>query len=277
MVWKSGKGKSTQLHIEPENMTIQDPFLWRISSATVASAGPFSTFEGYTRTLILLSGNKLVLFHKQTPQNEIVLEHFKPYTFSGGWDTDSTFSPPATVPSIDIRKSSGKIKASASGPLEAPTTDSPSVSTTDLFSPINLHTSHNMVPVDESTDFNIITRDSHILHTCRVHKFSSLGDRHEVRLDTMSEPITGESLSTPVAIKRQTLVLYVFGGEVMVRHDTADGGYQETKLMSGNSLFVQDIKSNDIGAMLKLTSCSGEVHIVVVNLYELDNPQLPSQ
>ncbi|EFA77299.1 non-SMC condensin II complex [Heterostelium album PN500] len=39
MVWKSGKGKSVQIHIEPESMTIQDPFAWRISSGNYCQYG----------------------------------------------------------------------------------------------------------------------------------------------------------------------------------------------------------------------------------------------
>lgn len=61
MPWKNGGGSTTELAIEPAGSGLSDPFLWRVSSARVAASGPFSTFPGYERSLMLLEGAGLLL------------------------------------------------------------------------------------------------------------------------------------------------------------------------------------------------------------------------
>lgn len=55
MPWKNGGGETLQLAIHPSGAGL-DNFAWRISSARVASSGPFSSFPGVDRSLALLSG-----------------------------------------------------------------------------------------------------------------------------------------------------------------------------------------------------------------------------
>jgi len=58
--WKNGKGVTLELAIAPPDADLDD-FDWRISSARVDSAGPFSHYPGIDRSLGLLSGAGLRL------------------------------------------------------------------------------------------------------------------------------------------------------------------------------------------------------------------------
>lgn len=60
MPWKNGGGETLQLAVHPPGATV-DTFEWRISSARVASSGPFSRFPGIDRSLAVLSGGGLDL------------------------------------------------------------------------------------------------------------------------------------------------------------------------------------------------------------------------
>ncbi|MDR6430380.1 HutD family protein [Brucella pseudogrignonensis] len=60
MPWKNGGGVTVEIAIHPINASV-DNFDWRISTATVASDGPFSIFPEIDRTLSVLEGNGIVL------------------------------------------------------------------------------------------------------------------------------------------------------------------------------------------------------------------------
>jgi environmental stress-induced protein Ves len=60
MPWKNGGGSTTELAIFPEGAGMDD-FIWRLSTATVAQAGPFSHFAQIDRSLAVLSGAGLIL------------------------------------------------------------------------------------------------------------------------------------------------------------------------------------------------------------------------
>lgn len=60
MPWKNGGGVTVEVAIHPINASV-DNFDWRISTATVANDGPFSTFPDIDRTLSVLQGNGIVL------------------------------------------------------------------------------------------------------------------------------------------------------------------------------------------------------------------------
>ncbi len=53
--WKNGGGTTRQIAVFPEDAGLAD-FDWRVSLATVAAAGPFSTFPGVDRLMLVLSG-----------------------------------------------------------------------------------------------------------------------------------------------------------------------------------------------------------------------------
>lgn len=59
MPWKNGGGVTTELFRLPDPHS--EDFLLRISIAKVASSGPFSTFVGIDRHLIILNGNGCIL------------------------------------------------------------------------------------------------------------------------------------------------------------------------------------------------------------------------
>lgn len=58
--WKNGGGATTEIAAEPPGASL-DTFDWRISMASVAVDGPFSTFPGIDRTLAVVSGKGLAL------------------------------------------------------------------------------------------------------------------------------------------------------------------------------------------------------------------------
>ena len=60
MPWKNGGGETVEIAVEPPNAALA-AFDWRVSMATVATDGPFSSFPGIDRTLCLLDGQGIVL------------------------------------------------------------------------------------------------------------------------------------------------------------------------------------------------------------------------
>jgi len=60
MPWKNGGGVTREIAADPPGAAL-DAFVWRVSVADVAQAGPFSRFVGIDRTLVLLSGAGMLL------------------------------------------------------------------------------------------------------------------------------------------------------------------------------------------------------------------------
>ena len=60
MRWKNGGGVTTEIAVAPADASLQS-FDWRVSTADVASDGPFSLFPGIDRTLVVLEGEGLRL------------------------------------------------------------------------------------------------------------------------------------------------------------------------------------------------------------------------
>lgn len=60
MPWKNGGGVTVEIAIHPPGASV-DAFDWRVSMATVAQDGPFSSFPGVDRTLAIIEGNGLAL------------------------------------------------------------------------------------------------------------------------------------------------------------------------------------------------------------------------
>lgn len=60
MPWKSGGGTTWEVAIHPAGANWSN-FEWRISVAEVASDGPFSSFPGIDRTLVVLAGGGMRL------------------------------------------------------------------------------------------------------------------------------------------------------------------------------------------------------------------------
>ena len=67
--WKNGKGATTELAREDDE---SGEFRWRLSIAQVSENGPFSDFSGYHRSLLLLEGAGITLYHQNAGQDELL-------------------------------------------------------------------------------------------------------------------------------------------------------------------------------------------------------------
>ena len=86
MPWKNGGGVTREVLAAPDP---DDPsqFLWRISIATVAQAGPFSRFPGIDRSIAVLDGAGMRLHVDGKPAT--VSRGGTPFRFSGDADVSS--------------------------------------------------------------------------------------------------------------------------------------------------------------------------------------------
>jgi environmental stress-induced protein Ves len=58
--WRNGGGSTYEIASEPADSGLDD-FDWRVSIAAVGTAGPFSTFDGVDRVLVLVDGTSMQL------------------------------------------------------------------------------------------------------------------------------------------------------------------------------------------------------------------------
>lgn len=77
--WKNGAGETREIVNIP---SVDAPFLWRASIATLSQDGPFSLFPGVDRVIMLLAGSPLwlrgdALSHRLVPG--------EPWAFAGEW------------------------------------------------------------------------------------------------------------------------------------------------------------------------------------------------
>lgn len=78
MPWKNGGGISYEIFKFPDNASNWE---FRLSLAKVDVSGPFSTFPGCLRTLILLSGKGMIL--NSPTSTTLIDDPFRPHHFSG--------------------------------------------------------------------------------------------------------------------------------------------------------------------------------------------------
>jgi len=84
--WKNGGGTTREILREPPEPT---PFDWRLSLATIDASGPFSSFAGYHRTLVLVKGTGVELdFGAQGRAKLTSVGQLA--SFDGGWATQGT-------------------------------------------------------------------------------------------------------------------------------------------------------------------------------------------
>lgn len=79
--WKNGGGATREIAVEPPGAAF-DSFLWRVSMADVAQPGPFSSFTGIDRIIVLLQGGSMVLIDSTSGARH-VLHHAEPLRFAG--------------------------------------------------------------------------------------------------------------------------------------------------------------------------------------------------
>lgn len=86
--WKNGGGSTIELARAPQAPGLDD-FDWRISIATIAADGPFSTFPGIDRTIVLLSGAGVHLRSADGEIDHALVERGKPFSFPGDVPIDA--------------------------------------------------------------------------------------------------------------------------------------------------------------------------------------------
>ncbi|WP_087722330.1 HutD/Ves family protein [Pandoraea sp. PE-S2T-3] len=87
MPWKNGLGVTIELAVARRSG--EDGFDWRISTATVATAGPFSVFAGIDRSLAIVRGGSLTL--SVEGRDDVTLTtQTSPYAFGGELAVSST-------------------------------------------------------------------------------------------------------------------------------------------------------------------------------------------
>lgn len=85
--WKNGRGVTLELALAPDGASFErGDFDWRISRAAVGADGPFSSFPGFERLLVVTEGAGLVLDHDDGA-SRCRLRVLEPYRFSGDWNT----------------------------------------------------------------------------------------------------------------------------------------------------------------------------------------------
>jgi environmental stress-induced protein Ves len=88
MPWKNGLGTTWEIAIDPPGASMTDAqFRWRLSIADVSQSGPFSTFPGIDRTIMVIKGSGMVLTVAGCPPRRLD-ECFVPYEFSGDATTE---------------------------------------------------------------------------------------------------------------------------------------------------------------------------------------------
>ena len=105
MPWKNGLGETLEIVVSREN----DEVLYRISQAAVVEDGAFSDFSGLHRTLVLLKGNGMLLFHKnaQKEYQHNLEQVLSVAHFAGGDSTYATLSNGA-IEDLNIMVREGK-------------------------------------------------------------------------------------------------------------------------------------------------------------------------
>jgi environmental stress-induced protein Ves len=88
MPWKNGGGDTREIAVWPTGAAL-DALDWRISLATVASNGPFSTFAGVTRTLCVIQGPGIALQVGNEPPRPLRTTS-EPCTFDGDEPTNAS-------------------------------------------------------------------------------------------------------------------------------------------------------------------------------------------
>ena len=87
--WKNGGGSTQALACWPPSAGM-DEFEWRVSVATIATSGPFSTFPGVDRQIMLLGGDGVHLHAAQAGWEHALDQRWQPFAFSGDDAVDCT-------------------------------------------------------------------------------------------------------------------------------------------------------------------------------------------
>ena len=108
MPWKNGGGTTTEIWIHPEGAGWDD-FAWRVGIADIARSGPFSSFPGIERSILMLecpegSGMKLTI-----DGNESMLPLHRFVDFAGEAVTEGTLLG-APVRDFNVMSRRGRVR-----------------------------------------------------------------------------------------------------------------------------------------------------------------------
>jgi len=85
--WKNGLGFTDEIAIYPESATLaKGDFKWRLSSARIENASPFSMFPAHERILVILKGKGIRMVHayeEGEPEEIHEVKPLEPYEFPG--------------------------------------------------------------------------------------------------------------------------------------------------------------------------------------------------
>lgn len=101
--WKNGGGSTTEIAVSPKGAGFED-FDWRISLATITASGPFSSFPGIDRSLMLVDGASVSLTIDGT--RKVVLTAAQPMLwFPGEADVSAVVTAATTDFNVMTRRS----------------------------------------------------------------------------------------------------------------------------------------------------------------------------
>jgi environmental stress-induced protein Ves len=104
--WKNGGGVTREIHRVPADTVAFD---WRLSLASIDAAGPFSAFESYERTLVLVRGPGVELDFGLHGRARLCAPG-QVASFDGAWETTCTL---LDGPSMDLNLIVSKQRAQA--------------------------------------------------------------------------------------------------------------------------------------------------------------------
>lgn len=102
MPWKNGGGVTTEIAIAPAGATL-DHFDWRVSTAQVDAAGPFSRFAGMDRSLAVIAGGRLTM-HRADAEAVTLAPGEAPARFPGEADVHATLDAPLSDFNVMTRR-----------------------------------------------------------------------------------------------------------------------------------------------------------------------------
>ncbi|MCT7305995.1 HutD/Ves family protein [Ralstonia wenshanensis] len=102
MPWKNGGGVTTEIAIAPAGATL-DNFDWRVSTAQVDAAGPFSRFAGIDRSLAVIAGGRLTM-HRADAEAAMLAPGEAPVRFPGEADVHATLDAPLSDFNVMTRR-----------------------------------------------------------------------------------------------------------------------------------------------------------------------------
>ncbi|MFC0127983.1 HutD/Ves family protein [Ralstonia solanacearum] len=102
MPWKNGGGVTTEIAIAPPDATL-DAFDWRISTARVDAAGPFSRFAGIDRSLAVIAGGCLTL-HRADGETVVLAPGGAPVRCAGEMAIHATLDAPLSDFNVMTRR-----------------------------------------------------------------------------------------------------------------------------------------------------------------------------